>query len=103
MNDQSVSTQKTYQSITIPTVEEPHPTITIPCWESFPVSFPVGNDVVIEVTYTTEPYHGADASYSYAYILETGVGWKDTIGQQLRELVLEDLRPGAPDEPAEEP
>jgi tetratricopeptide (TPR) repeat protein len=80
VNGQSVSTQKTYESITLPTVDEPHPTITIPCWESFPVSFSVGKDVIIEVTYTTEPYHGADASYSYAYILETGIGWRDTIG-----------------------
>lgn len=80
VNGQSVSTQKTYQTITLPTFEEPHPTITIPCWEKFPVSFPVEKDVVIEVTYTTEPYAGADASYSYAYILETGTGWKDRIG-----------------------
>jgi len=31
VNGQSVSTQKTYESITLPTLEEPHPTITIPC------------------------------------------------------------------------
>jgi tetratricopeptide (TPR) repeat protein len=80
VNAQSVSTKKTYQSITLPTVEEPHPVITIPCWEHFPVSFPVGKDIAIEVTYTTEPYYDADASYVYAYILETGTGWKDTIG-----------------------
>ncbi len=80
VNDLFVSTQKTYETITIPTIEEPHPTITIPCWENFPVSFPVAKDVVIEVTYTTEPYQFADASYIYAYILETGTGWKDTIG-----------------------
>jgi len=80
VNDLFVSTQKTYQTITIPTVEEPHPTITIPCWENFPVLFPVGKDIVIQVTYTTEPYYFADASYIYSYILETGTGWKDTIG-----------------------
>jgi hypothetical protein len=80
VNDLFVSTKKTYQTITIPTVEEPQPTITIPCWEHFPVLFPVGKDIVIQVTYTTEPYHFADASYIYSYILETGTGWKDTIG-----------------------
>jgi len=80
VNGQSSATQKTYETITLPTLEEPYPTITIPCWEHFPVSFPVGKDIIIEVIYTTEPYHDWDASYVYSYILETGVGWRGTIG-----------------------
>lgn len=80
VNGRAVSTKKTYQTVTIPTMEEPQPTVDMPCWENFSVSFPVGQDVVIEVTYTTEPYQDADASYAYAYILETGTGWKGTIG-----------------------
>jgi tetratricopeptide (TPR) repeat protein len=80
VNGQSISSQKTYQTITIPTGDEPEPTVTIPCWEHFPVSFPTGKDVIIQVIYTTEPYQDADASYAYAYVLETGIGWKDTIG-----------------------
>lgn len=80
VNGQAVSTQKTYATITIPAELEPYPTVTVPCWENFPVSFPIGKDVVIEVTYTAEPYHDADASWAYAYILETGTGWIGTIG-----------------------
>ncbi|MGB8983470.1 MAG: hypothetical protein WCC12_16490, partial [Anaerolineales bacterium] len=80
VNGQSALSQKTYQTITIQTIDEPQFTITLPCWEHFSVAFPVGEDVIIEVVYTTEPYHDADASYVYAYVLETGTGWKDTIG-----------------------
>lgn len=80
VNNQSVATQKTYQKITIQTGQEPYSTVTFPCWEHFPVSFPAAKDVTIEVKYTSEPYHAGDASYMYAYVLETGSGWKDTIG-----------------------
>ncbi len=79
VNGQAVASQKTYESITVFTEKEPYPTVTLPCWEHFPVSFPAGKDVIIQVTYTTEPYHDY-ATWAYAYVLETGAGWKDTIG-----------------------
>ena len=44
----------------------------IPCWGVFPVIFPPGMDVPIEVKYT---------SPTYSYILTTGAGWNGTIGQ----------------------
>ena len=48
-------------------------------WAAFNVSFPPGEDVKIEVIYTG----GGATEYpntSFRYILETGAGWKDTIG-----------------------
>jgi tetratricopeptide (TPR) repeat protein len=41
--------------------------------------FPPGKDVQIEVTYTAQGY-GEVPNVAYKYILETGAGWKDTIG-----------------------
>jgi hypothetical protein len=78
VNGNAVSTQITYQTIPVVMGEEPWPTTTIPCWANFPVSFPVGKDVIIEVSYTAEPYDFA--GYHYSYVLITGSGWKDTIG-----------------------
>jgi tetratricopeptide (TPR) repeat protein len=54
-------------------------------WAAFSVTFPPGKDVIVTVKYTsngdyvqtddnTNPY------FSLRYILETGAGWKDTIG-----------------------
>ena len=51
---------------------------TIP-WASFPVKFPVGQDVKINATYTAQGF-GYDPLLNFRYILETGAGWKDTIG-----------------------
>ena len=51
---------------------------TIP-WAAFPVRFPVGKDVNIVVTYTTLGF-GYPPFLTFRYILETGAGWKDTIG-----------------------
>jgi hypothetical protein len=48
-------------------------------WATFPVSFPPGRDVLISVTYTSDGY-GYDPFFALRYILETGAGWKDTIG-----------------------
>lgn len=77
VNGKTVKTQKTYQEITVSGREAP---VSLPCWEHFPVSFPIGKDVLIRVTYTTKPYR-AEAVYSYSYILITGDEWKDTIGK----------------------
>ena len=79
VNEEAIATQLSYETITLPALEEPYPTKTIPCWAEFPVSFPVGEDVIIQVTYTAEPYD-AYASYTYAYVLKTGKGWEGTIG-----------------------
>lgn len=50
-------------------------------WAVFPVAFPVGQDVIIEVRYTAEATaHQYDPAMSFSYILETGAGWRDTIG-----------------------
>jgi len=56
--------------------------ITTPIpWSSFPVTFPPGEDVSIEVNYTLDgTAHQTDSVVEYGYILATGAGWKDTIG-----------------------
>ncbi|MEI7846856.1 MAG: hypothetical protein WCK35_13730 [Chloroflexota bacterium] len=48
-------------------------------WASFPVTFPPGQDVNIVVTYTAQGF-GYEPFLTFRYILETGAGWKDTIG-----------------------
>jgi len=78
VNGNAVSTQTTYQTVPVIMGEEPWPTTTIPCWANFHVSFPVGKDIVIEVSYTAQPYDFG--GYHYSYVLITGNGWKDTIG-----------------------
>lgn len=48
-------------------------------WSVFEVVFPPEEDVTIEVTYTATGY-GYDPYIVYWYILQTGAGWKGTIG-----------------------
>lgn len=48
-------------------------------WSVFEVDFPPDEDVTIEVTYTAHGY-GYFPWQAFRYILETGAGWKDTIG-----------------------
>jgi hypothetical protein len=48
-------------------------------WAAFPVLFPPGQDVTIEVSYLTRPTGYLPAA-RFSYILETGAGWRDTIG-----------------------
>ncbi len=48
-------------------------------WAEFNVTFPPGQDVQVRVTYTLDG-SGELAYASFYYILETGAGWKDTIG-----------------------
>jgi tetratricopeptide (TPR) repeat protein len=45
----------------------------------FNVTFPPGKDVAIEVAYTVNGF-GYYPYEAFRYILETGAGWKDTIG-----------------------
>ena len=79
VNGNVARTQTTYQTVPVLIGEEPWPTATIPCWANFAVSFPVGKDVIIEVSYTAQPLDFA--GYHYSYVLITGKGWKDTIGK----------------------
>jgi tetratricopeptide (TPR) repeat protein len=56
-----------------------------PCWANFPVVFPPGQDVQIEVRYHQIGYggyeHGIILNYvKFTYILFSGSAWKDTIG-----------------------
>ena len=48
-------------------------------WAAFDVKFPAGQDVTINVTYTIKAT-GYPPSARFAYVLETGAGWKDAIG-----------------------
>ena len=48
-------------------------------WASFPVKFAAGKDVRISAAYTAQGF-GYDPMVSFRYILETGAGWKSTIG-----------------------
>jgi len=48
-------------------------------WAVFDVTFPPGQDVRIEVAYTVNGF-GYYPYEAFRYVLETGAGWKDTIG-----------------------
>ena len=48
-------------------------------WAAFDVTFPAQQDVTLEVTYQTRPTGYLPAA-RFGYILETGAGWRDTIG-----------------------
>lgn len=48
-------------------------------WAAFDVSFPAGQDLNIGVTYTITPT-GYLPEARFAYVLETGAGWRDSIG-----------------------
>lgn len=48
-------------------------------WAAFPVLFPPGQEVTIEVSYLTRPTGYLPAA-RFGYLLETGAGWRDTIG-----------------------
>ena len=78
-------------AVGVPTATRPPTTTTTPNpsnfldtpipWAVFPVTFPVGQDVIIEVRYTAEATaHKYDPAVSFSYSLETGAGWRDTIG-----------------------
>jgi tetratricopeptide (TPR) repeat protein len=50
-------------------------------WASFSVSFPPGEDVMISVSYDLDGTSYDYETYTnFYYILQTGAGWKDTIG-----------------------
>lgn len=49
-------------------------------WANFDVAFPPGQDVPLKVSYTADGAC-ADGFIAFGYVLQTGAGWKDTIGQ----------------------
>jgi hypothetical protein len=49
-------------------------------WAVFDVTFPRSRDVVVEVTYRVTGY-GYYPQTIFEYVLETGAGWNDTIGE----------------------
>jgi len=50
-------------------------------WAEFNVTFPVGKNVAVRVAYDLKGTGFTDQPYtSFYYTLETGAGWKDTIG-----------------------
>jgi hypothetical protein len=69
--------QALYRRVDYPDINYPDDYI-VP-WAEFDVTFPVGQDISIHVAYDLEGsgYYPFTAFY---YVLETGAGWKDTIG-----------------------
>jgi hypothetical protein len=58
-------------------------------WATFPVEFPSGQDVIIRVSYTLYP--GGNRPFGdIEYILQTGAGWRDTIGEATITVYLPD-------------
>lgn len=47
-------------------------------WAAFGVTFPPGQEVLVEVTYTAKPV-GEYPFIAYSYVLETGAGWRGSI------------------------
>ena len=62
-----VATTKTFKDDVIP-------------WATFDAVFPPGQDVQLKVFYTADGAC-ADGFIAFGYVLETGAGWKDTIGR----------------------
>jgi hypothetical protein len=58
-------------------------------WARFPMTFPAGQDVVVRVNYTLYP-SGRRPFGGFEYILQTGAGWKDTIGKAVINVYLPD-------------
>ena len=69
------------------------PDLSIPeqesTWAKFPMVFPAGQDVVVHVNYTIYP-GGRRPFGDFEYILQTGAGWKDTIGEAAITINLPD-------------
>jgi len=62
-------------------------------WATFPAEFPPGEDVAIRVRYTLYP-GGRRPFGDIEYILQTGAGWRDTIGEATITVHLpEDVTP----------
>ncbi len=68
--------QITYRRVNYPDIRYQQKDVP---WAEFDVTFPVSQDVAIQVAYTLDG-SGYAPTTAYYYILETGAGWKDTIG-----------------------
>jgi hypothetical protein len=97
VNGSPVVTTPSFQSVPVFGGDSPKDE-TIPCWANFPVRFPAGKDVDIQVTYTALGYGPPkakqqypdeswglageipSATVSYWYVLGTGAGWYGPIG-----------------------
>jgi tetratricopeptide (TPR) repeat protein len=53
---------------------------TFNCWAYFDVTFPPGEQVIIQIQYKVGGYKWESRQVSYKYIMQTGQGWYDTIG-----------------------
>lgn len=58
-------------------------------WARFAMRFPAGQDVTVRVNYTLYP-GGRRPFGGFEYILQTGAGWKDTIGKAVINVTLPD-------------
>ena len=79
------------------TVSAPTGLVDIPCWANFPVTFPVGEDVTLQIQYTALGYGAPvdgfggellaaggsilSGDIAYWYVLQTGAGWYGPIGK----------------------
>jgi hypothetical protein len=71
--------QVSYRRVNYPDVR--YPTLGTAPWAEFDITFPVGQDVAVEVAYNVQGSGYPNEPFtSYYYLLETGAGWKDTIG-----------------------
>lgn len=75
-----------YQRVNAPDVGNPQ---TESAWARFPMIFPSGEDVVVRVSYTIFP-SGRRPFGGFEFILQTGAGWKGTIGKAAITVTLPD-------------
>ncbi len=75
-----------YEQVKAPDVGDP---AQESMWARFPMSFPAGKDVIVRLSYTLYPT-GRRPFGGFEYILQTGAGWKDTIGQATVAVYLPD-------------
>jgi len=75
-----------YERVSAPDVGDPQ---TTSAWARFPITFPIGEDVTVQVSYTLYP-SGRRPFGGFEYIMETGAGWKDTIGKAVITVTLPD-------------
>ena len=75
VDGKGVETRREIQPFTAQAGSAPEP---VP-WAVFDVTFPPEQDVIIEVSYMVQGF-GYYPYEMFKYVLETGAGWKDTIG-----------------------
>ena len=87
INGSEVSNEISYMDITLSERNEDNEWVdvekTVPCWSHFDVSFPPGETVEIKVSYFVSgyPQKGEVSRVRFPYVLTTGAGWYDTIGE----------------------